>query len=466
MPPKESKDHRPEAARKARKATIPKPKAANVETADLVLTEGMPDHHSRPSKMNAMKVDIDTYEIKPFIKKLADKLEFGPAVKLPRATASKLIKFWEHASRRTSKIHDGWGGGRSAPKFGKRLVEWTPANGTKMVLLGGHNYDFLVLHKDKTYGISKPDRRQRRLVATYRASSPRPPPTLAERVLPALKALPAQAASFVRKFWKNVDVGGGHSRARAQLRSAVFRAAAALSETPPAMRRFARADWRGFAGKKLTAKLTRAQDALANAMQAASASHRLAIANGEDEAPITEALGVATEAAKAVIEDVQRAAVANAAKQPWGKVISGAVFERLGAYQRDDKDDKYLHGRKVALYFTASWCPPCRRFTPKLVSLYEGMRAPLPEVEVVLVSWDETRRDRQEYVDDTKMRWLALPHESGELADTMTLRYDVQHVPTLVVLQVSKDGKDASVLSREGRDDVEDIFPGSPQWLR
>lgn len=164
MPPKESKDHRPEAARKAHKATIPKPKAANVETADLVLTESMPDHNSRPSRMDAMKVDIDLFEIKPFIKKTADKLEFGPPVKLPIATASKLIKFWQHASWRTSKIHDGWGGGRSPrPKFGKRLVEWTPANGTKMVLLGGHDYDFLVLHNDKLYGISKPDRRQKRL---------------------------------------------------------------------------------------------------------------------------------------------------------------------------------------------------------------------------------------------------------------------------------------------------------------
>jgi nucleoredoxin len=28
----------------------------------------------------------------------------------------------------------------------------------------------------------------------------------------------------------------------------------------------------------------------------------------------------------------------------------------------------------VLLYFTASWCPPCRRFSPALVALYEAAK--------------------------------------------------------------------------------------------
>ena len=91
-----------------------------------------------------------------------------------------------------------------------------------------------------------------------------------------------------------------------------------------------------------------------------------------------------------------------------------------------------------------------------------------PPLEVVLVSWDEMRDERQAYARDAGMRWLALPHESRALADTMTLRYDVTHIPTLVVLQVSEDGKHARVLSREGRDDVERAFIEGKvaRWLR
>ncbi|EOD39125.1 hypothetical protein EMIHUDRAFT_49035, partial [Emiliania huxleyi CCMP1516] len=102
-----------------------------------------------------------------------------------------------------------------------------------------------------------------------------------------------------------------------------------------------------------------------------------------------------------------------------------------------------LRGRVVGLYFTASWCGPCRRFTPKLVQLYEAAaRASPPDgLELVLVSWDEIGDERREYARQAGMRWLALPHsrEARALADELTLRYDVTSIPALVVVEVSAD---------------------------
>jgi thiol-disulfide isomerase/thioredoxin len=34
-----------------------------------------------------------------------------------------------------------------------------------------------------------------------------------------------------------------------------------------------------------------------------------------------------------------------------------------------------LQGKVVALYFSASWCGPCKAFTPALTSLYETLKA-------------------------------------------------------------------------------------------
>jgi thiol-disulfide isomerase/thioredoxin len=111
----------------------------------------------------------------------------------------------------------------------------------------------------------------------------------------------------------------------------------------------------------------------------------------------------------------------------------------------------------------AAQCGPCRRFTPKLVRIYDELMATAAvgsrrEMEVVLVSWDDVQRDRQSYVDESGMRWLALPHEARKLVHELTLRYDVTHIPTLVVLEVSEDGHEARVLSRDGRNDIEGLF--------
>lgn len=82
----------------------------------------------------------------------------------------------------------------------------------------------------------------------------------------------------------------------------------------------------------------------------------------------------------------------------------------------------------------------------------------------MLVSWDEVSDERKAYAMEHGMRWLTLPHttEMRALADELTLRYDVMAIPTLVVLEVSADGKDAKVLSRDGRMDVE---RGRAPWM-
>jgi nucleoredoxin len=47
-----------------------------------------------------------------------------------------------------------------------------------------------------------------------------------------------------------------------------------------------------------------------------------------------------------------------------------------------------LAGKYVGVYFSAHWCPPCRRFTPKLASTYNFLQATGKPFEVIFVSAD------------------------------------------------------------------------------
>ena len=84
-----------------------------------------------------------------------------------------------------------------------------------------------------------------------------------------------------------------------------------------------------------------------------------------------------------------------------------------------------------------------------------------------MVPWDHEEAALRQYARQHDMRWLAVAWEDRELADELTLRFDVRHVPTVVVLDVDAAGG-ARLLSREGRTEVLEYVAGrgAPAWLR
>lgn len=56
----------------------------------------------------------------------------------------------------------------------------------------------------------------------------------------------------------------------------------------------------------------------------------------------------------------------------------------------------------------AHWCPPCRRFTPKLAQFYESNKSKFENsFEIVFISFDEDEDGFNEYFKE--MPWKALP---------------------------------------------------------
>ena len=108
----------------------------------------------------------------------------------------------------------------------------------------------------------------------------------------------------------------------------------------------------------------------------------------------------------------------------------------------------------LGLYFSASWCPPCRAFTPKLSAAYTAMMKKvdgggggqgesLPPRELVFVSADRTQQEYETYA--TTMPFPALPYDDGA-RERLMQAVRLSGVPCLVI--VAGDGR---VLQREGR---------------
>ncbi|KAJ6853280.1 putative nucleoredoxin 2 isoform X1 [Iris pallida] len=121
-----------------------------------------------------------------------------------------------------------------------------------------------------------------------------------------------------------------------------------------------------------------------------------------------------------------------------------------------------LVGKTVGLYFSADWCPPCAKFTSRLISIYNNLREKNEEFEIVFVSMD---RDEAGYSRCyTGMPWLSLPYDA-EFSKALSRYFDVQGIPTLVII-----GPDGKTVTREGRNlinlHLEMAFPFTDDQVR
>jgi thiol-disulfide isomerase/thioredoxin len=65
--------------------------------------------------------------------------------------------------------------------------------------------------------------------------------------------------------------------------------------------------------------------------------------------------------------------------------VPGSLIDNSGKSVPLDR----LADKIVGIYFSAHWCPPCRRFTPELASFHKTLAAQNKPFEVVFVSADK-----------------------------------------------------------------------------
>ncbi|CAA7018346.1 unnamed protein product [Microthlaspi erraticum] len=122
-----------------------------------------------------------------------------------------------------------------------------------------------------------------------------------------------------------------------------------------------------------------------------------------------------------------------------------------------------LKGKKIGLYFSASWCGPCHMFTKHLLEAYNEL-SPKACFEVVFLSCD---KDEESFVDYfAKMPWLAVPFTTDpETRDGLYDIFKVKSIPNLVILD-----DHGEVVNEKGCDVVRDYgadaYPFTPKRVK
>jgi len=88
------------------------------------------------------------------------------------------------------------------------------------------------------------------------------------------------------------------------------------------------------------------------------------------------------------------------------------------------------------LYYTASWCPPCHKFTPDLVEFYNADKD--PSFELVVISSDRDKNAMEDYAKEMKMPWPQLELSKVEKFKK-EFPYPGTGIPNLVLADL--DGK-------------------------
>lgn len=86
-----------------------------------------------------------------------------------------------------------------------------------------------------------------------------------------------------------------------------------------------------------------------------------------------------------------------------------------------------------AIYYSAHWCPPCRKFTPQLVSFCNRYSKRFDNFEIIFVSSDRNEDEMKNYMKSANMPWLALQFSKKQTSHPAT-RYSGNGIPCLVLL--------------------------------
>eukprot|EP01016_Furgasonia_blochmanni_P039950 TRINITY_DN5036_c0_g1_i3.p1 TRINITY_DN5036_c0_g1~~TRINITY_DN5036_c0_g1_i3.p1 ORF type:complete len:153 (-),score=41.60 TRINITY_DN5036_c0_g1_i3:235-693(-) len=140
--------------------------------------------------------------------------------------------------------------------------------------------------------------------------------------------------------------------------------------------------------------------------------------------------------------------------------MESSIGKTLTSHNGDVSTTDALNVPLVGLYFSASWCPPCRQFTPLLAQAYgDDWNGDSKRIEIIFVTFDREEKAFKDYYGHHP--WLAIPWSEGATRKELATTYKIQGIPALIILD--KSGK---LITDEG---VEALYENGPSvietWL-
>lgn len=124
--------------------------------------------------------------------------------------------------------------------------------------------------------------------------------------------------------------------------------------------------------------------------------------------------------------------------EPFAKTIKGDLVALKGKHVVHFNDAALTDAKYFAIYFSASWCGPCKLFTPSLVTWYQQEKPKHPEFELIFVSRDTDENAMESYMRVDQMPWPALKYSKIQAAKNIEALAG-PGIPCLVF--VDADGK-------------------------
>ena len=115
------------------------------------------------------------------------------------------------------------------------------------------------------------------------------------------------------------------------------------------------------------------------------------------------------------------------------------------------KPEETLKCKDIILFlFTASWCPSCAMFLPKIKEIFELAEQKKTRMEIIYVNCEPERRKMEEYFMKEHGNWYALPYDSFKNKE-LHLRYNITYVPEVVALK-----HDGTIITKTGCHEIQE----------
>lgn len=107
-----------------------------------------------------------------------------------------------------------------------------------------------------------------------------------------------------------------------------------------------------------------------------------------------------------------------------------------------------LNKKIIGLYFSGSYCPPCKKFTPILKDVYLKIKEKNNNFEIIFISSDKTEDNFKEYY--KTMPWLAVPYEKRYIKTKLCSLFGIKTIPRLIILD-----NESEIIDLDGRKFIE-----------
>ncbi len=129
--------------------------------------------------------------------------------------------------------------------------------------------------------------------------------------------------------------------------------------------------------------------------------------------------------------------IATAAEGPLAPQLKNDLVSLQGKKARRFDDAPLANAKYFAVYYSASWCGPCKQFTPKLVEFYNRIKPAHADFELVFVSSDNSEADMEAYMKTDAMPWPALDFRKTATRKHVLSSYSGKGIPCLVFLDAN-----------------------------